>query len=80
MTSINFKSLKKLIVFLNYNFVPRFLQLKLIVFFEIDISKIRLNTGIRAEDYFQAYKKELSLKETQTSSKYYLHKAIKYSS
>ena len=77
MTSINFKSLKKLIVFLNYNFVPRFLQLKLIGFFEIDINKIRLNTGIRAEDYFQAYKKELSSKETQNINKYYLHKAFK---
>ena len=77
MTSINLKILKKLIVFLNHNFVPRILQLKLISFFDIDINKIRLNTGMRAENYFQAYKKELSRKETQNSNKYYLHKAFK---
>ena len=70
------KNLNNQIKYLSNNFIPRFFKMKLISFFDLDINKLRSNVGIRAEDYFKACKKELTVNRKDNRNKYYLHKAF----
>ena len=77
MSLINFKNYKTIINYLYLNFLPRFLKVKLCNLFDLDFSRLRANVGIRAEDYFQALKKEIVSYDNDKIDSRYIHKAFK---
>ncbi len=77
MGLINLKNYKKIIIYLYLNFIPRFLKIKLCNLFDLDFSRLRDNVGIRAEDYFQALKKEIAISDKDKIDTRYIHNAFK---
>jgi hypothetical protein len=75
MNFINIRNFKQIIKYLYINFLPRFLKVKFSYIFDLDISRLRANVGVRSEDYFQAYKKPAVIKNGININRY-LHIAF----
>ena len=76
MNLIHIRNSKQIIKYLYIYFLPKFLKVTLSYIFDLDISRLRANVGIRAEDYFQACKKKIII-ENGINSNRYLHIAFK---
>ena len=75
-TNTNIKNFKKIIKYLYIYILPRFLKVILSYIFDLDINRLRANVGIRAEDYYQACKKQVII-ENGINNNRYLHIAFK---
>tara|TARA_B100000787_G_scaffold168545_1_gene157506 strand:+ start:958 stop:2325 length:1368 start_codon:yes stop_codon:yes gene_type:complete len=76
MSIINLITFKQSIKDLFYNHTPRFVKVKLCTLLDFDITRLRSNIGIRAENYFEACKKELVKNNSNGNINRYLQKAF----
>jgi hypothetical protein len=78
MKLVIIKNFKQSLKNLFHNFIPEYVKVKL--YFLLDPSpknKLRANSAIRTENYYQACKQESTKNNNHSSNNYYLHKAFK---